>query len=118
MGYYGRTEYAPINVKYIDTKATTDGHVVFISKALIMLFEAPLFFANCRTLSKNLIHAMNKTTRWKGCVIDLGSCGWIDVTACDVLKIPIQLYGKEGYPVYLARCNEMTKQMLIGAGVV
>ena len=103
---------------------------MFISKALIMRFEAPLFFANCRTLSKNLIHAlekrihcsskiaMNKTTRWKGCVIDLGSCGWIDVTACDVLKIPIQLYGKEGYPVYLARCNEMTKEMLIGSGVV
>ena len=42
----------------------------------------------------------------------------IDVTAADIIKIPIQLFGKHGFPVYFARCNQMTRRMLEGAGVV
>ena len=162
--YFGSTEYAPTLVSNTPSNSTTDGRVVFISKALVVRFESPLFFANCRTLSKmlqeelehricaenvvesgsstgggqlgeqaNENHGNNnssgkkkkqqnkgarKNTKWKACVIDFGSVGWMDVTAADILKIPIQLYGKHGYPVYLARCNQMSARMLDGAGVV
>ena len=40
--------------------STTDGRVVFISKALVIRFESPLFFANCRTLSKMLIEELGQ----------------------------------------------------------
>ena len=159
--YFGSTEYAPSSSTEVSSSKTTDNRVVFISKALVVRFEAPLFFANCRTLSRRLVQELEKriddgeeeedsknkdqdkdqdkdqntdqdkdqdkdqdtdqditrvhkrrkkkarAARWKGCVIDFGSVGWIDITASDVLKIPIQLYGKKGYPVYLARCNQV-----------
>ena len=40
-----------------------------------------------------------KKTKWKACIIDFGSVGWIDITAADILKTTIQLFGKNGYPI-------------------
>ena len=145
--YFGSTEYAPVG------RTDSDGTVVYISQVLIVRFEAPLFFANCRTLNKTLLSELvlrlqteehttgpqteetetkntlknttkkklkrtrTRTRKWLAAVIDLSSCGWIDVTACDVLKVAITLYGKSGYGIYLARGNSMVLEMLKGSGV-
>merc|ERR1719502_1828455 len=76
-----------------------DGRVITISKVLVLRFEAPLFFANCRSLSRRLLNELELRSqrsvgrRWIGCVLDLGSVGWADVTAADVMKHPIRMFG-------------------------
>ena len=50
-------------------------------------------------------------------MLDLGSVGWVDVTAADVLKQPIKMFGKHGLPIYLARANRNTATMLQASGL-
>ena len=99
------------------------GRVITISKVLVLRFEAPLFFANCRALSRRLMVELERRglrkegRRWIGCVLDLGSVGWVDVTAADVLKHPVKMFGKHGLPIYLARANRKTATMLRATGL-
>lgn len=56
--------------------------------------------------------------RWIGCVLDLGSVGWADVTAADVMKHPIRMFGKLGLRLYIARVNQDTATVLQKAGLI
>ena len=44
--------------------------------------------------------------------VDLGSVGWADVTAADVMKHPIRMFGKLGLRLYIARVNQDTATVL------
>ena len=132
--YFGSTEYAPTensestsSGKLLSHGQQADegigGRVITISKVLVLRFEAPLFFANCRALSRRLLLELERrdlrkeNRRWVGCVLDLGSVGWVDVTAADVLKHPVKMFGKRRLPIYLARANGNTAAMLRDSGL-
>ena len=132
--YFGSTEYGVKESKkhtMLSGKAGNTWHedgiggrVITISKVLLLRFEAPLFFANCRTLSRRLFSELQLRSqrkagrRWIGCVLDLGSVGWADVTAADALKPPIRMFGKLGLRLYIARVNHMTTTVLQKAGLI
>jgi MFS superfamily sulfate permease-like transporter len=138
--YFGSTEYAPNESSHTTGRGSGrgrggggdddddggdggGGRVITISKVLVLRFEAPLFFANCRALSRRLMVELEQRglrkegRRWIGCVLDLGSVGWVDVTAADVLKHPVKMFGKHGLPIYLARANRKTATMLRATGL-